>query len=122
MFGFPTPTLVAAGAALLVIVGLLAALGFSRHDYNVVSERLAAANRTIGQLQGAIVIQNAAVDSLAAESKRRVAIGAKAIAEAHAASVEVERQIAALRAVPAPTGDVCKATDDLILESLHAAP
>lgn len=122
MFGFPTPTLVAAGAALLVIVGLLAALGFSRYDYNVVSERLAAANRTIGQLQGAIIIQNAAVDSLAAESKRRVATGAKALEAAKASGAEVERQIAALRVVPVPTGDVCKATDDLILDSLHAAP
>ncbi len=93
-------------------------------DNHRLSVRLDTANRSIGQLQGAVTFQNAAISQQGAETKVRLAAGQKLVLEAVAGRAPLEAEIARLRAVPAPgpSDDVCKAADALILGSLPDAP
>lgn len=98
---------VVAGLALLVMGAM----------YHVSQNRVAAANRTIGQLKGTVEFQNnrvTAFEAAVAAAQKRAAAAVKAVDAAHAKD---EQTITALLNRPyAPPELACKAADDLLLE------
>lgn len=104
-----------AGIALAVLLTVIALLSWNIHSLN---NRLAGANRTIGQLQGTILNVNAQVDEWKAAGDKASKAALATLQASRKASAAAEAKIAAALARPAPTDPTlaCKAADDLILE------
>lgn len=108
IFGSPVGLVsVAAGIALLVLGAM----------FHFSQNRVAAANRTIGQLNGTILFQNARITTFEAAvmSAQKRAAAATKVADAKQAAGE--RTITELLNRPlAPPELACKAADDVLLE------
>lgn len=107
------PALLGAVVAGFVILAMGLALHFQ-------GNRLASANRTIGQLQGTIQNQNAQVDAWKAAGDRAGRTARATLAEAKKQKAADEKHMTSIlnRPIPADPTIACRAADALILEAI----
>lgn len=110
------PTLAAIGLAVLLTT--IALLAWQNHS---LQGKLASKERAIGQLQGAIELQNQQVLDWQHKSEEATKAGQEALQTALAGRPKADKTVAAILTKPAPADPTlaCKAADDLILETIQ---
>jgi len=108
---------IVAAIGLAVLLTIIALLAWQNHS---LQGKLASKERAIGQLQGAIELQNSQVLDWQHKSEAASKAAQEEYKRAVAGRPRSEATVAGILAKPAPVDPtlICKAADDLILETV----